>query len=86
MHKLFRLAVILAVVVFSLALATPVLADGNGKAEYLVKPTIGGPNNPHTHYPPGAPTVNIPTNNPAIVDDQSALEPGDVFWPIDAYR
>ena len=82
MHKVIGVAAILAVVALSLAIAAPVLANGGEKADYLVQPTIGGPNNPHTHYPPGAPTVTIPTDNPAIggLIGELPAEPGDVFW------
>ena len=79
MFKL-RMAVILLVVVLSLVIAVPALADGADKADFTVQPTIGGPNNPTTMLPPGAPVVSIPVNNPAIGDEP--LGPGDVFWPV----
>jgi len=79
MHKLFRVAIILAVVALSLAIAAPALA--NGPVGYLVQPTLGGANENETHFPPGAPIVVIPATNPAIVDDPSNPVPGDVFWP-----
>ena len=75
-----RAAAVLLVVVLSLVIAVPALADGADKADFAVQPTIGGPNNPSAFTPPGAPVVSIPVDNPAIGDTPAG--PGDGFWPI----
>jgi hypothetical protein len=78
MRKIISLAVLLAVVALLLVTAVPALA--NGPLGYEVGPTLGGANNNTTHTPPGEPTVDIPVDNPAIVEDPLNPEPGDVFW------
>jgi hypothetical protein len=81
MRKIISLAVLLAVVALLLVTAVPALANGEAPPEYSVQPTLGGPNNPHTHIPPGEPTVRIPADNPAIGEDPLNPQPGEVFWP-----
>lgn len=87
MRKIISLAILLAVVALLLVTAVPALANGElppgppGKSYYSVGPTLGGPNNPHTHTPPGEPTVCIPMDNPAIGEDPLEPEPSEVFWP-----
>ena len=84
MHRLIRLVVLLVVVISSVAIAAPALA--NGKPEWAVEPTLGGANNNTVFTPPGAPIVTIPNDNPAIGPDagmnKAAAQPGDVFWVV----
>lgn len=87
MRKIISLAVLLAVVALLLVTAVPALANGEPPPEppvephYSVGPTLGGVNGNTIHTPPGAPTVRIPEHNPAIGEDPTNPQPGDVFWP-----
>jgi hypothetical protein len=81
MRKVVIISMLLAVMVLSLGIAAPVLADTpQGTESFVVQPVIGGPNNPTTHDTPA--DVTIPANNPAIRD---AVLPGNVFVPDIVY-
>ena len=80
MHRIVRLAALLAVIALLLCTAAPALAaPPQGKVDCMVEPVIGGPNNPHTHSTPAR--VTIPANNPAIRWNPADIVPGKVFVP-----
>lgn len=89
MRKLISLAVVAAVLMCLTMTTMPLLAEGNGQPDqgtFIVAPTRGGIHDDTVFTPPGAPTVTIPLQNPAIGPDggtnQSDAQPGDVFWVI----
>jgi len=93
MHKLIRLAVVLAVIALLVATAAPALADKPEKTT-LVAPSIGGPDDSVVT----APVAMVPdkSTNPSPIHDSNPAyggpypgksapgTPGIVFWSLNS--